>query len=50
MGHIHIGFNTKTKILSDVDGFFKDNKEIIKLWGKPIFKVEMHLWPKMKSL
>ena len=57
MGSIHTGFNsfkskfnTKTKILSDVDGFLKESKEIIKLLEERISKEENHLYPKIKSL
>ncbi len=57
MGNIHQEFNnyknkvnTKTKILSDVDGFLKESKEIIKLLENRISKEDMYLYPRMKSL
>lgn len=57
MGHIHLGFNnyknkfnTKTKIISDVDGFLKASKEIIKLLENRISKEDIYLYPRMKSL
>jgi len=57
MGNIHVGFNcyknkfnTKTKILSDIGGFLKETKEIIKLLEERISKEDMYLYPKMKSL
>jgi hemerythrin-like domain-containing protein len=57
MGDIHTGFNTyknrfntKTKILSDEDGFLKGSKEIIKLLEERVSKEDMYLYPKMKSL
>nr|WP_278330534.1 hemerythrin domain-containing protein [Clostridium magnum] len=57
MGNIHQEFsnyknkfNTKTKILSDVDGFLKESKEIIKLLENRISKEDIYLYPKMKSL
>jgi hemerythrin-like domain-containing protein len=57
MGSIHTGFNTyknrfntKTKILSDKDGFLKGSKEIIKLLEERVSKEDMYLYPKMKSL
>ncbi len=57
MGNIHMGFNsyknkfnTKTKILSDLDGFLKGSKEIIKVLEERISKEDMYLYPKMKAL
>lgn len=57
MGNIHQEFNnyknkfnTKSKILSDVDGFLKESKEIIKLLENRISKEDIYLYPKMKSL
>jgi iron-sulfur cluster repair protein YtfE (RIC family) len=57
MGNIHIefnnyknNFNTKTKVLSDIDGFLKESKEIIKLLENRISKEDMHLYPKIKAL
>lgn len=57
MGNIHQEFNnyknkfnTKTKILSDADGFLKGSKEIIKLLENRISKEDIYLYPKMKSL
>ena len=57
MGNIHIEFNnyknkfnTKTKILSNIDGFLKESKEIIKLLENRISKEDMHLYPKIKAL
>lgn len=57
MGNIHQEFNnyknkfnTKTKLLSDVNGFLKESKEIIKLLENRIYKEDMYLYPKVKSL
>lgn len=57
MGNIHLEFNnyknrfnTKTKILSDTDGFLKESKEIIKLLENRISKEDKHLYPKIKSI
>lgn len=57
MGHIHIEFNnyknkfnTRSKILSDIDGFLKESKAIIILLENRISKEDMHLYPKMKSV
>ncbi|MBB6622162.1 hemerythrin domain-containing protein [Clostridium gasigenes] len=57
MGHIHVQFNnyknkfnTRSKILSDTDGFLKESKEIIKLLENRISKEDMYLYPKMKSV
>ena len=57
MGHIHIEFNnyknkfnTRSKILSDIDGFLKESKATIILLENRISKEDMHLYPKMKSV
>ncbi len=57
MGNIHIGFsnyknkfNTKSKILNDVDGFLKESKGIIKLLEERVSKEDMYLYPKMKVI
>ena len=57
MGHIHVQFNnyknkfnTKSKILNDIDEFLKESKEIIKLLENRISKEDMYLYPKMKSV
>lgn len=57
MGSIHIKFNdyknkfnTKSKIVSDVDGFLKESKEIIKLLENRISKEDTHLYPKINAL
>ena len=57
MGNIHIGFsnyknkfNTKSKILNDVDGFLKESRGIIKLLEERVSKEDMYLYPKMKAI
>jgi len=57
MGNIHMmfnnyknKFNTKSKILSDVEGFLKESTDIIKLLENRISKEDMHLYPKIKAL
>lgn len=57
MGNIYSGFsdyknkfNTKSKILSNVDGFLKESKEIIRLLENRISKEDTHLYPRMKSI
>jgi len=57
MGSIHAGFNnyknkfnTKSKIINDVDGFLRESKGIIKLLEERVTKEDMHLYPKMKTL
>ncbi|SHK24635.1 Hemerythrin HHE cation binding domain-containing protein [Clostridium cavendishii DSM 21758] len=57
MGNINIEFNnyknkfnTKRKILNDLDGFLKESKEIFKILEDRIYKEDMYLYPKMKSL
>lgn len=57
MGNIHAGFNnyknkfnTKSKIINDVDGFLRESKGIIKLLEERVTKEDMHLYPKMKTL
>ena len=57
MGNIHIefndyknNFNTKTKVLNNIDGFLKESKEIIKLVENRISKEDINLYPKIKAL
>ncbi|KMT21164.1 hemerythrin domain-containing protein [Clostridium cylindrosporum] len=57
MGNINSGFknykskfNTKTKILNNIEEFSKESKEIIKLLESRISKEDTHLYPKVKSL
>lgn len=57
MGHIHLEFNnyknkfnTRSKILNDIDGFLKESKDTIKLLENRISKEDMYLYPKMKSI
>jgi len=57
MSNIHVvfnnyknKFNTKSKILRDVEGFLKESTDIIKLLENRISKEDMHLYPKIKAL
>lgn len=57
MGHIHLKFNnyknkfnTRTKILNDIDGFLKESKETINLLENRISKEDNYLYPKVKSV
>ena len=57
MGHIHLKFNnyknkfnTRSKILNDIDGFLKESKETINLLENRISKEDNYLYPKVKSV
>ncbi|MGG7177365.1 hemerythrin domain-containing protein [Clostridium paraputrificum] len=43
-------FNTKSKVLRDIDKFLKESYEIVKVLEKRISKEDRYLYPKIKSV